>query len=96
MAIASFGPTATVAVEATSTSAATALPTSGTPTIALVSNISASTVFAALGSSSSVTATVTGSVPILPMSQLALTIGANTYIALISESVAGVNITVGN
>ena len=93
--IASFAPTAAVEIAVTSTSGRTVIPTTGTPTIALVTNLGPSPVFVALGSSS-VTVAIGGGVVILPGAQLALTIGANTNIAAITLSgVAGLNLAVG-
>jgi hypothetical protein len=97
MAIASFGPTASVEMSVTTTSSNVVIPTTGTPTIALVSNLSGQPVFVAMGTSSTVTVTVGGGVPVMPGTQLALTISPNTYLAAITEAAAaGINITVGN
>ena len=93
--IASFAPTAAVEIAVTSTSGRTVIPTTGTPTIALVTNLGPSPVFVALGSSS-VTVAIGGGAVILPGAQLALTIGTNTNIAAITLSgVAGLNLAVG-
>lgn len=96
MAIASFAPTASTTLAATTTSARVILPTTGTPTIALVTNLSGYPVFVQLGDVT-VVASPGGSVAIMPGGQLALTIGANTYIAAVTLAGAdGINVTVGN
>lgn len=96
MAIASFGPTATTTLFAGSTSANIVLPTTGTPTIAVVTNTGEYWAYVALGSNT-VTASEKGSMAIAPRSSVALTIGAATYIAGIALG-GGVllNVTVGN
>jgi len=96
MAIVSFAPTAMVVLDATTTSSRVALPTTGTPTIALVTNPSPAPVWVQLGDSSA-TASSTGSLAVVPNGQIALTIGTNTDIAVIAAyGVAGINVTVGN
>jgi len=97
MAVASFGPTATTFLTALPTvSTAIILPTTGTPTIAYVTNTDDFWIYVSLGNSS-VSASETTSMPIPPRGQLPLTIGTNTYLAAISlDKPVGVNITVGN
>jgi hypothetical protein len=95
MALPSFAPSAAVELAVTSTSANIVLPASGSPTTALVSNLSAAPVYVALGTSS-VTATIGANVAVMPMAQLALTIGANTYLAAVSETTGALNIAVGS
>ena len=97
MAVASFAPTATAFLTALPTvSTNIALPATGSPTIAYVTNTDDFWIYVSLGTSS-VTASETTSIPIPPRGQLPLTIGTNTYIAAISlEKPVGVNITVGN
>lgn len=95
MTIASFAPTATVVLDASATSSRVLLPTTGTPTVALVTNTSDGMVWVQLGGPT-VTASQTSSLVVMPGSQIALTIGTNTYIAAISLFVVeGVNVTVG-
>lgn len=96
MAIASFAPTApSITIAATGTSARTVLPTTGTPTIALVSNLGSSTAFVALGDNTVVAA---NGIPVMPHSQLALTIGTATNIAVAAPgfTISAVSVTVGN
>jgi hypothetical protein len=96
MAIASFAPTATVVVDASATSSSVLLPSTGTPTVALITNTGAALVWVQLGGST-VTASPSSSLALVPNGQVALTIGANTYIAVIAMyGVEGVNVTVGN
>jgi hypothetical protein len=93
MPLASFAPTASVTLDATTVSAAVTLPTTGTPTTALVSNVSAVPVFVSLIA----TATANAGVPVMPWGQIALTIGSNTQIAAITDyGTAGLMITVGS
>lgn len=95
MALASFAPTATIVLDATATSANAALPTTGSPTTVLVTNPGAAPVWVQLGGSN-VTASSTSSLMVVPNGQIALTIGANTYIAVVAGyNAAGVNVTVG-
>jgi hypothetical protein len=96
MAIASFAPTATIVLDAGATSSNAALPTTGTPTVAMVTNTGAAPVWVQLGGSS-VTASPSTSLAVMPGAQVALTIGANTYIAVVAAyAVEGVNVTVGS
>lgn len=97
MAIASFGPTAAIEMAVTQVTANVALPTAGTPTIAIVSNLSQQVVFVALGTGT-VTAAIGTSMAILPGTSVALTIGGTiTNLAAITlAGLAGLNITVGN
>lgn len=97
MAIASFAPTAAIEMAVSATSSQIALSTTGTPTIALVSNLSQQPVFVALGASSAVVAVAGACAVVLPGQSLALTIGTNTNLAAITlAGLAGLNITVGN
>jgi hypothetical protein len=96
MAIASFAPTATIVLEAGATSSNAALPTTGSPTVAMVTNTGAAPVWVQLGGSG-VTASSASSLAIMPGAQVALTIGTNTYIAVVAAyTVEGVNVTVGS
>lgn len=95
MAIASFSPTAGVTFTASNVSSGVVIPTTGTPTIALVTNLSQWIVLVALGASGVVA--TSASLPVMPGAQVALTIAPATNIAAITLSgVAGVNVTVGN
>jgi hypothetical protein len=94
--IASFAPTAAVEMAVSTTSSQVALPTAGTPTIALVTNLGIQPVFLALGTSSSVSVVAGAGVVVMPGQPLALTIGANTNVAAIAlAGVSGLNIAVG-
>lgn len=94
--IASFGPTAAIGFTAGTASANVALPTTGTPTIAVVANLGQQVAFVVLGNSSVAATTGTG-MAILPNQAVALTIGANTNLAAVSLAGAvGLNVTVGN
>jgi hypothetical protein len=81
-ALLNFTPTASSAGAASSVSTAFALPGSG-PTV-LVSNLGQFPIIALLGSSSAVAVTLGTGVPIMPGQQLALGVGANTFIALMT------------
>jgi hypothetical protein len=95
MAIASFAPSATIVLDAGATSTRALLPTTGSPTTALVTNTGSEPVWVQLGSST-VTASQSSSLAVVPHGQIALTIGSNTYIAVIAVyDVEGVNVTVG-
>jgi hypothetical protein len=95
MAIDSFAPTAAVELQATNVSSSVALPTTGSPTVAIVTNLGQRAAFVALGDDT-VEALQYGSMAVLPGSPVTLTIGANTNLAAITLSgVAGLNIAVG-
>lgn len=98
MALASFAPSAAAALSAGLTSANVLLPTTGAPTIALVTNVGSVPAFVLLGSSSAVAVTTATGLVIMPGASVALTIGANTYLALIAGSygIANVSISVGS
>lgn len=97
MAIASFAPTAAVEMAVTATSSQVALPSTGTPTIALLTNLGIQPVFVALGASSAVTAAVGACAVVMPGRSLALTIGTNTNLAAVTlTGMTGLNIAVGN
>jgi hypothetical protein len=80
----------------TATSSQVALPTTGTPTIALLTNLGIQPVFVALGTSSAVVAVAGACAVVLRGRSLALTIGTNTNIAAVTlTGVAGLNVAVG-
>lgn len=96
MTIASFAPTAAVNLPISATSANVLIPTTGTPTVALVTNMGERIAFVQMGTSNTVAATTTTSLAIEPHDSVALTIGSNTYIAGIALSGVGqLNIAVG-
>lgn len=84
MAVSSFAPTAYVALDATTVSSNVTLPTTGSPTVAYVSNMGAAPVFVALGTAGA-TATANAAMPVMPYGQIALTIGTNTTLAAITD-----------
>jgi len=95
MAIASLEVTGIAFMSATPVSQSIAIPETGTPTVALVTNISDEVAFVALGDDT-VEATQYESVAVLPRSPVALTIGAATNIAAVTlNGVAGLNIAFG-
>lgn len=96
MAIASFNPTASAFLNAGTVSANTTIPTAGTPTIAMVTNLGQYPAFVAIGISSSLTAIAPNDMPVMPGQQVPLTIGTNTTLAAVTlQQSAGLNITVG-
>jgi hypothetical protein len=95
MALASLALTAAVEISVTSTSARTALPTTGSPTTALLTNLGPAPVFVLLGDNTAVVTIANGAV-VMPGASLALTIGTATNIAAITLSgAAGLNLAVG-
>lgn len=81
MALSAFGPTGYAGFYAMAgESAAVALPTAGTPTTVLVTNIGGATAVVLLGDNSVTVAANTG-VAINPGDSLPLTIGGNTHLA---------------
>lgn len=92
--IPSFAPTAFAFIgNSGATSNRVLLPTTGTPTIALVSNPGPHTTYVLLGASNAVVASQTAGVALFSGQSIALTIGTNTYIACHGGSL---NIAVGN
>lgn len=96
MAVNSFAPTAATYIEAGTTSSNVILPTTGTPTVALVANLGVVPVYVLLGSSNAVVVTSATGLPIFPNDKIYLTIGANTYIAAIAAQTTPVQVNVGN
>ena len=95
MAIASFNPTATAFLNAGTASANIAIPTTGTPTIAMVTNLGQYPAFVAIGTAGTLAAT-TLDLPVMPNGQFPLTIGTNTTLAAVTlQQTTGLNITVG-
>jgi hypothetical protein len=91
--IPSFAPTAFASIANSGASSnRVALPVTGTPTIALVSNPGPHTAYIALGTAT-VVASPTNGLALQSSQSIALTIGANTYIACFGGSL---NIAVGN
>lgn len=95
MTIASFAPANTSFLSASATSENIAIPSGGT--VAVVTNLGQGPAFLALGTSSSLSVTVQGGLPVLPGQQTALTIGANTTLAAVTlNGLAGLVITSGS
>ena len=102
MALASFSPTASITLSAGKTSTAVAIPTTGSPTTAVITNISSpgnetgNVGFIQMGTSSSVQASDLTSYAVLAGQAVVLTIGSNTYIAAVTQfGETQLNITVG-
>ena len=95
-AFSSFAPTGAVGGVASQPSQALLLPTAGTPTIALVSNLGDIPVYVLMGTSSAVVVTTSTGLPVLPNEKIALTIGSNTYIAILAAFGTPVQVNVGN
>lgn len=90
--ISSVSPTASVTLSVGNTSARIQIPTAGTPTVALITNFSQSLVFLAFGDNTVVAAV--GGVPLMPGTQLPITISGFTYVAGISLGPAStINVT---
>lgn len=91
----SFVPTASAYLAVTGASSSIVLPTTGAPTVALVTNIGSVPVFLALGNSS-VTVTAPNGIALMPGASLMLAIGAATNLAADTlAGTTGVNIAVG-
>jgi hypothetical protein len=96
MAIASFNPTGSAFLNAGTVSSRATIPTAGTPTIAMVTNIGQALAFVTIGTSTSLAAVALTSLPVPPGAQVPLTIGSNTTLAAVTASqTTGLNITVG-
>lgn len=93
----SFSPTASAVINAGTVSASVALPTAGTPTIAMLTNLGEVPIFAVIGTASTLVATAPLGLPIMPYAEpFAVTIGTNTTIAAVTLArPATLNITVG-
>lgn len=99
MTIASFAPSAVVNLAVGTTSSNVQLNTTGSPAAALVTNMGEHTAFVQLGTANTVTASITTSIAVepFPAPPVALTLGANTWIAGIAlAGVANLNIAVGS
>ncbi|MGF6837061.1 hypothetical protein QF001_000928 [Paraburkholderia youngii] len=83
-ALPAIAPTGQAQLAVSTTSANVAWPTTGTPTQIVVTNMGPLTAFVQLGNSS-VTASATTGMPVLPYSSVVLTVGANTNIAAITQ-----------
>jgi len=85
MALPAIAPTGQADLPVSTTSSNVQIPAPGTPTQVLVSNLGPLTAFVLLGSSNAVTVTTDTGTPILPYTQVALTLGANTWLAAITQ-----------
>lgn len=102
MALASFNPTASFTFPIGKASAAAAIPTTGSPTTMVVTNIRApgnetgNVGFVQMGTTSAVQASDLTSYAVLAGQSVVLTIGSNTYIAGVTQfGETQLNITVG-
>jgi hypothetical protein len=88
----SFVPTASAYLPATATPATIVLPTTGTPTVALVTNIGPLPVFPALGT----TVPPPTGIALMPGASITLSItGATNIAAATLSGASGINIAVG-
>jgi hypothetical protein len=93
--ISSFAQTGGLFLPVNPVSSRAVLPTGGTPTIALVSNLGDRPAFVALGDGTVVASNA--SLAVMPGDQISLTIGTATNIAVVTlAGVVGLNIAVGN
>lgn len=96
MALSAFTPGSTVELLATPVSSNVALPVSGSPPTAVVTNVGEWTAFVSLGTSNAVTAAFATSMAIRPGATVALTLGSNTYLAAVAlGNGTALNITTG-
>jgi hypothetical protein len=102
MALSSFNPAASLTLSAGKTSTTVAIPTTGSPTTLVVTNIPApgngtgNVAFVQMGTVSTIQASDLTSYPVLPNQSVVLTIGSNTYIAAVTQfGETQLNITVG-
>ncbi len=84
MPLASISITGKASLIATSTSQSVALPTTGTPTTCLVTNLGDYVCYILLGTTAP-TVTPSNGVPVMPGQSLALTLGSNTFAAAIGS-----------
>jgi hypothetical protein len=97
MAIASFAPSGAVNLPVSTTSSNVELPSDGSPTAALVTNMGEHVAFVELGGDDTVSASVDSSVAIMPGRSAALTLGTNTWLAGVAlAGVSRLNIAVGS
>jgi hypothetical protein len=102
MALASLNPTASLTLPAGKASTAIAIPTTGSPTTMVITNICApgsdrgNVAFVQMGITNLVQASDLTSYSVLPNQSVVLTIGSNTYIAAVTQfGETQLNITVG-
>jgi hypothetical protein len=85
MALPAIAPTGQADLPVGTTSSNVQIPATGTPTQVLVNNLGPLTAFVKLGVDNTVTVTVDTGTPILPYSSLPLTLGANSWLAGITQ-----------
>jgi hypothetical protein len=96
MAIASFNPTGSAFLNAGTVSSNVTIPTTGAPTIAMVTNLGSWPAFVAIGTDATLTAVADLGLPVMPGAQVPVTIGANTTLAAVTlAQTTGLNVTVG-
>lgn len=94
MALAAIAVTGGVALQASGTSARALIPTAGSPTTIVVTNLGEVPAFVALGDETAVA--TSANYPVLPGSQIVLTKGSATYVAALTlGGVVGLVITAG-
>jgi hypothetical protein len=94
--VSSFGPTAATSLIAGLASTNVILPTTGTPTVILVTNMGVVPAYVLLGTSNAVVVTSATGLPIMPGKSIYLTVGSNTYLAAIAAQTTPLSIVVGN
>lgn len=85
MALPAIAPTGQADLPINTVSANVQIPSAGTPTQVMVSNLGPLTAYVLLGTSNTVTVTTDTGTPILPYTSLPLTLGANTWLAGITQ-----------
>lgn len=95
--LSAFTQTATAFFSAGPTTSNVVIPTTGSPTMMLVTNTSEAVVYVVFGTSNAVVATQATGLAIEPhATTVPLVIGSNTYMAAITNfAMAGLNIAVG-
>jgi hypothetical protein len=91
----SFAPANSTFLAVSPTSANVAIPSGGT--ILAVTNLGIYPAFVAIGTAGTLAATAPNHMPILPDTQVFLTIGADTTLAAVTlQQLTGLNLTSGN
>jgi len=80
-ALPAIAPTGQAGLAVSTTSTNVQIPTAGTPTQIMVTNMGPLTAFVALGTSNTVSVTPSTGTPILPYTSVVLTLGSNTWLA---------------
>jgi hypothetical protein len=95
MAIGSLGVTGIESIVASLENANVALPTTGSPTTCLVTNLGVAVAYVLLGNNTVTVSSSTG-VAVLPGSSVALALGENTYLAAFANQSVPLNIVLGD